>query len=46
LQANLTQETLAAKLGVTVGMLGTWERGKATPGRGSWAGLRALLGGL
>ena len=43
MQANLSQKTLAAKLGVTVGTLGTWERGQATPGRQSWLGLRALL---
>jgi len=45
LEANLTQATLAARLGVTVGTLGTWERGQATPERRSWPGLLTLLKG-
>ena len=45
LQANLTQVTLAARLGVTVGTLGTWERGQATPSRQSWPDLLTLLKG-
>ena len=45
LQANLSQVKLAAKLGVTVGTLGTWERSQAMPDRRSWPGLRTLLAG-
>jgi DNA-binding transcriptional regulator YiaG len=43
LQANLSQTALAVKLGVTLGAIGRWERGRAVPNRRSWPELRALL---
>ena len=43
LQANLSQPSLAVKLGVHLETLGSWERGQSTPNRRSWSGLRALL---
>jgi hypothetical protein len=46
LQANLSQTALASKVGVTLSAVGRWERGKATPNKRSWSGLRALLTAL
>jgi DNA-binding transcriptional regulator YiaG len=45
LQAKLSQRQLAAKLGVHMETLGSWERGQAKPERRFWAGLQALLAG-
>ena len=45
LEAKLTQNSLAAKLGVSLKTLKNWEAGRSTPKREFWTSIRRLIMG-
>jgi len=44
LHNKMAKNTLAAKLGVSLGTLKNWEFGRTHPNRKSWPAIRALFG--
>jgi DNA-binding XRE family transcriptional regulator len=44
LHNKMTKNTIAMKLGVSLGTLKNWEFGRTHPNRKSWPAIRALLG--